>query len=184
MNSIQKTKRPSLHKLTLTTIRYLGQFGEILLLGSGNGQPNGHAVKIAGKCLNRIEHIAQYALDGSGEGFQVKCLTGDLAFMNVLVKEFEGAFRAGLLMAFPSEEMLADLTSSIAALASRIPEEATKQGAWYWVRYDGLDGWIDWTPAQRQGNHWNSVGFRGIPMHEVEVGEELNYANKSMREIG
>ena len=48
-------------------------------------------------------------------------------------------------------------------------------GAWHWVRFDGLDGMTEWTPAQRQGNHWNSVSFRGIPMRSVEVGPALAY---------
>ena len=50
-------------------------------------------------------------------------------------------------------------------------------GSWHWVRFDGFDGMTDWTPAQRQGNHWNSVSFRGIPMREVEVGPALVYAS-------
>jgi hypothetical protein len=89
MNAVLKTKRPALHKLSLMTIRYLGQFGENLLLGAGNGQSNSEAVKIAGKCLDRIEHIAQYAQDGSSESFQVKCMAADVAFMSGLLTEFE-----------------------------------------------------------------------------------------------
>lgn len=52
--------------------------------------------------------------------------------------------------------------------------------SWYWVRFDGIDGWTPWTPAQRQGNHWNSVSFRGIPMREVEVGRELERPAESL----
>lgn len=48
-------------------------------------------------------------------------------------------------------------------------------GAWHWVRFDSLDGLTEWMPAQRQGNHWNSVSFRGIPMREVEIGPMLVY---------
>lgn len=49
-------------------------------------------------------------------------------------------------------------------------------GAWHWVRFESLDGLTDWTPAQRQRNHWNSVSFSGIPLAEVTVGPALTCA--------
>lgn len=51
----------------------------------------------------------------------------------------------------------------------------TKDNHWYWVRFDGLDGLTEWTPAQRKGNHWTSVSFRGIPDSKMEVGAEITF---------
>jgi hypothetical protein len=53
------------------------------------------------------------------------------------------------------------------AMKLQFPE--IPNGAWYWVRFESANGMTDWTPAQRQGNHWNSASFSGIPMQEVEV---------------
>jgi hypothetical protein len=47
-----------------------------------------------------------------------------------------------------------------------------KDGGWYLVRYEGLDGVLE-VPAQRRHNHWNSVSFSGIPLRECEVVAEI-----------
>lgn len=49
------------------------------------------------------------------------------------------------------------------------------EGGWHWVRFESLNGLTDWTPAQRQRNHWNSVSFSGIPSSEVTVGPALTH---------
>jgi len=53
------------------------------------------------------------------------------------------------------------------------PSKEATDGAWHWVRYDGFGGLTDWVPAQRQGNHWNSISFSGIPLSEILVGPAI-----------
>jgi hypothetical protein len=48
-----------------------------------------------------------------------------------------------------------------------------KEQAWHWIRRENWGGLTKWVPAQRQGNHWNSSAFSGIPHQEVIVGPEL-----------
>jgi hypothetical protein len=48
-----------------------------------------------------------------------------------------------------------------------------RDGAWYWVLYEGWSGEKQWVPALRERNHWNSAIFRGLSLHEVTVGPEL-----------
>lgn len=47
-----------------------------------------------------------------------------------------------------------------------------RDGGWYLVRYEGLDGVLE-VPAQRRHNHWNSVSFSGIPLSECKVVSEI-----------
>jgi hypothetical protein len=176
MIGAQNVSKSKFDQLTHTVIKYLAQLGEAIFSVPINDVPNSSLIKVAVTCFDRIEHIAQYALENLDENFQLKCLSGDTTFLRSQLKAFEVELNAGRPSHYPSEKMLDELDGLLRDYVARISNESTKQDAWYWVRYEGLDGWIDWTPAQRQGKHWNSVGFRGIPMHEVEVGEELKYA--------
>ncbi len=47
-------------------------------------------------------------------------------------------------------------------------------GDWHWVRRTDLpDAVSRWVPAQRERGHWNSAGWSGIPMNQIEVGQKL-----------
>jgi hypothetical protein len=102
---------PKTYTLTLTTIRYLGWLGEALTGHGPGGYPTANAVAEASRCCDRIEHIAQYALESMEWTSQAGFLMQDLAYMNSVLGRFESVFTRGGLV--PTVKQLADLQMAL-----------------------------------------------------------------------
>lgn len=105
-------------KLELLAIRYLGWIGEALMLSCATGSPDADAVRTAGKCCDRIEHIAQYALDVDDWTNRAEGLIGDVQFMRAALTFHASALEAGLPSYLPTQAQLDDLLGGIASSAS------------------------------------------------------------------
>lgn len=116
MNTVESDNSSSISAsgvISMTTIRYLGQYAEALLLGAPSGCPDDNAVKIAGRCCDRIEHIAQSALDGMSVKDQMAYLLDDALFMRSLFRDFEKTLESGLPFSYPSHSQLTSLIASL-----------------------------------------------------------------------
>ncbi len=105
-------------RLELLTIRYLGLVGEALTLGCADGKPEEQAIRTAGKCHDRIEHIAQYILSGEDWETRALGLADDLKFIRASLERHAGELERGLPHSLPTPKQIDELSDALGAINS------------------------------------------------------------------
>ena len=120
----------SIEKLALEVIRALAQTAEAIAgtLAGGDSALNGASayrmLVTAQKLSDRIEHVAQYSLNGDSDSFQRQCLHDDIEFLSAVLAENQGTLCASRPWALPSDEFLLGLLTEANSVADSTNADA------------------------------------------------------------
>lgn len=97
-------------QLTMLTIRWLGQVAECVsfLVEETSDIKISNPLKIIERCSDRIEHIAQYDLDGLAESTRLEYMANDVEWLSNIVEKNEAVLSTGQLN-YPSATELREL---------------------------------------------------------------------------
>jgi hypothetical protein len=111
-------------QLTLLTIRYLSQIGEAIACGleetNSDEMPNGMSarktIKVMQMCFDRVEHIAQYALETHDDNtWKISCMVGDVEWLKFVISDHQPLLQQGVAKhcSKPTAEMLNQLLNDL-----------------------------------------------------------------------
>lgn len=110
---------PEITRLEMLTIRYLSLMAEKLALAT-SGPIERLEADVIGKCCDRVEHIAQYAIDNPADNsFRLHGLIDDIQFLKSVFARHSKALASGLPRAVPTlgdlEKLLAECVAECVA---------------------------------------------------------------------